>query len=186
MRTVVGIIAIVSCVACGKSDDDAQKDSSSASSTKSTAQATMAEPISLSAADIDGFVNGMKREIALVKDANHRALTATSPGERGNAIQSAFEENTIAGAVPASGLSLERYRLVRHTIAKILVTLDFQGKIDGPQSVDTTLADSAMKARLASDPYSVLDAASAAELKARLSTIVPVWVEYATLTAVNG
>jgi hypothetical protein len=185
MKHFVGIIAIMSCIACSKGDD-AKQESSPASSTETTTETSTAAPISLTAADFDGFVKGIKQEIALVKDANHRASTATSPGERGNAIQSAFEENTIAGAVPASGLSLERYRLVRHTLAKILVTLDFQGKIDGPQSVDTTLADSAMKARLASDPYSVLDAASAAELKARLSTIVPVWVEYATLTAVNG
>lgn len=185
MKGLIGAIAIVSILACSKTDNDAKQESSSASSTEATQASTIA-PLSLTAADFDGFEKGIKQEIALVKDANHRASTATSPGERGNAIQSAFEENTIAGAVAASGLSLERYRLVRHTLSKILVTLDFQGKIDGPQSVDTTLADSTMKARLASDPYSVLDAASAAELKARLSQIVPVWVEYATLTAVNG
>ena len=175
MKSFVGVIVILSCIACSKSDE-----------TKTESVSETPAPVSLTAADFDGFEKGMKHEIALVKDAHHRASTATSPQERGNAIQSAFEENTMAAAVPVSGLSLERYRLVRQTLSRILVTLDFQEKIDGPQSVDTTLADSAMKARLKSDPYSALDAASAAELKARLSRIAPVWIEYANVTAVNG
>lgn len=171
MKSFVGVIAILGCIACSKSDE---------------IKTETPAPMTLTAADFDGFEKGMKHEIALVEDAHHRASTATSPQERGNAIQSAFEENTMAAAVPVSGLSLERYRLVRQTLSRILVTLDFQEKIDGPQSVDTTLADSAMKARLKSDPYSALDAASAVALKARLSRIAPVWIEYAKLTAVNG
>jgi hypothetical protein len=43
-----------------------------------------------------------------------------------------------------------------------------------------------MKARLAADPYSVLDPAGAAALKSRLDRIVPLWVAYINLTAVGG
>ena len=43
-----------------------------------------------------------------------------------------------------------------------------------------------MKARLASDPYSALDSGSAELVKSKLSVIAPVWIQYATLTAVNG
>ena len=89
-------------------------------------------------------------------------------------------------AVEASGLPLERYRLVRQTLSRLLTTLDFQGKIDGPQSVDTTLATPDMKARLASDPYSALDSGSAELVKSKLSVIAPAWIQYVTLTAVNG
>lgn len=100
MKGLIGAIAIVSILACSKTDNDAKQ----TSSTEATSQTSSVAPLSLTAADFDGFEKGIKQEIALVKDANHRASTATSPGERGNAIQSAFEENTIAGAVAASGL----------------------------------------------------------------------------------
>jgi len=89
-------------------------------------------------------------------------------------------------AAPVTGLSVERYRLVRETLKDLLTTLDFQGKIEGPMSLDTTRADAAAKARLASDPYTALDATSAAALKERMARIAPVWAEYVNLTAVGG
>jgi len=168
----------------------------SASSADSAASAVPADngngmpapgaPVSLTAADVDGFVKGITKEAQLVREGQERASRATTPVERGNAIQSTFEENTMANAVEASGLPLERYRLVRQTLSRLLTTLDFQGRIDGPQSVDTAMADADMKARLASDPYSALDSGSAELVKSKLSVIAPVWVQYVTLTAVNG
>src|SRR5690242_1061319 len=143
-------------------------------------------PVSLTAADVDGFVKGIKKEAQLVREGQERARRATTPVERGNAIQSTFEENTMRNAIEASGLPLERYRLVRQTLSRILTTLDFQGKIDGPQSVDTAHADADMKARLASDPYSALDSGSAEIVKSKMSEIAPAWIDYVTLTAVNG
>ena len=143
-------------------------------------------PVTLTAADIDGFEKGIARETQLVREGQVRAGKAVTPVERGNAIQSTFEENTMAGAIGASGLSLERYRLVRQTLSRLLTTLDFQGKIDGPQSVDTAHADAEMKARLASDPYAALDPASAELVKSRLDGIAKAWIEYITLTAVSG
>jgi hypothetical protein len=121
-----------------------------------------------------------------VKEGQERARRAATAVERGNSIQSTFEENTMSKAVEASGLPLERYRLVRQTLSRLLTTLDFQGKIDGPQSVDTAHADAEMKARLASDPYVSLDPASAELLKGRLDKIVPLWIEYVNLTVVGG
>ena len=76
--------------------------------------------------------------------------------------------------------------MVRQTLSRLLTTLDFQGKIDGPQSVDTAMADSTMKARLASDPYSVLDPSSAELVKSKMTEITPVWIQYVNLTAKNG
>ena len=150
------------------------------------ADAPAAEPLALSAADIEGFEKGIARETELVKEANERSRTAATPEARGEAIQATFEENTMTAAAPATGLSAERYKLVRETLSTIMTTLDFQGKIDGPQSVDTARAGPALKARLSSDPYAALDPAGAEALKARLDRIVPVWVQYIRLTAVGG
>ena len=172
---------------CTSADTKTAVDSPAAETPTTEASTSAAtSTVSLTAADLDGFEKGIAREIELVKEGQLRASRATTAVERGNAIQSTFEENTMAKAVDASGLSLERYRIVRQTLSRLLTTLDFQGKIDGPQSVDTAHADAEMKARLASDPYSALDPASAELLKGRLDRIAPKWIEYITLTVVGG
>lgn len=136
----------------------------------------------ITAQDLDGFEKGLAEEIRLVKEGKERAARATTATERGNAIQSTFEENTSKAAVPISGLSFERYHTVRDVMSRLLTTLDLQDKIPGPQSVDTALADSAMKARLKSDAYHELDTASAQLVKSRLDKIAPMWIEYVKLT----
>jgi len=179
---------ILSVVACSTKESASSSDTSVSATPADNGNGLPAPgaPLSLTAADVDGFVKGITKEAELVHDGLERARVAATPVERGNAIQSTFEENTMTNAVEASGLPLERYRLVRQTLSRLLTTLDFQGKIDGPQSVDTAHADAEMKARLASDPYSALDSGSAEIVKSKLSTIVPAWIRYVTLTAVSG
>lgn len=160
-------------IACAKKESPAPSDSQPAA-------------ITLSAQDLDGFEKGLAEEIRLVKEGQLRAAKASTPTERGNAIQSTFEENTTKSAIPISGLSFERYHQVRDLMSRLLTTLDYQDKIPGPQSVDTARADSAMKARLHSDPYNEVDSASAALVKSRLDRIAPLWIEYVKLTVAGG
>ena len=181
MRRLIAILLLMA--ACSSGNADKAEDTPGSNDTAVPASPQAA---SLTAADIDGFEKGIAREIQLVKEGQERARRAQTPVERGNAIQSTFEENTMKGAVEASGLTLDRYRLVRQTLSQLLTTLDFQGRIDGPQSVDTTLADAEMRARLASDPYDALDAQSAQLVRDRMGRIVPLWVEYVNLTVVGG
>ena len=183
------LLALLYIAACSTKDSASSADTSTpaaAPADNGNGMPAPGSPVSLTAADVDGFVKGIKKEAALVREGQERSRRATTAVERGNAIQSTFEENTMKNAVEASGLPLERYRLVRQTLSRLLTTLDFQGKIDGPQSVDTAHADAEMKARLASDPYSALDSGSAEIVKSKMSEIAPAWVEYITLTAVNG
>jgi hypothetical protein len=181
------LLALALVVACSSGETRNGADSATTATTvEGTPATTAVSAVSLTPSDLDGFEKGITREIELVKEGQLRASRATTAVERGNAIQSTFEENTMAKAVDASGLPLERYRLVRQTLSRLLTTLDFQGKIDGPQSVDTAHADAEMKARLASDPYSALDPASAELVKSRLDRIVPRWIEYINLTVVGG
>lgn len=185
------LVAILTACSGGDKENAASADTASpdATETESANNGASAEsigPITLSAADFDGFEKGIARETQLVREATATAASAATPQERGAAIQAGFEQNTMAAAAPVTGLSAERYKLVRETLSRILTTLDFQGKIDGPQSLDTTRADAAAKERLRSDPYLELDSASAAELKSRMSRIVPLWIAYISLTALNG
>lgn len=187
-RPFAAAALLIVATACGGGDPELVTSDTAAqvaADPVNTAQ-NSAQPLTLSAADLDGFEKGIARETQLVREAADRASKATTPEARGEAIQAGFETNTIPAAAPATGLSRERYQIVRSTLSTILTTLDFQEKIDGPQSIDPATADAAMKARLAADPYSALDPASAEAFKARLGRIVPVWVEYVTLTAVGG
>ena len=188
-RVAAGLLLITTLAACGRGDSNASEDTSTAADSASedvvAAGTTENGPIALSAADFDGFEKGIARETQLVRAATERSANAATSQERGEAIQAGFEHNTIVAAAPVTGLSVERYKLVRETLSRLLTTLDFQGQIDGPQSVDTSRADEATKLRLAGDPYSALDSASAVELKSRMSRIVPLWIAYVNLTALN-
>jgi hypothetical protein len=135
--------------------------------------------------DLDALERGLRREIELVRDAQRRSASGT-PEERGRALQDAFDVNTIPRGAEAAGMPVERYRAIRESVGEVMTTLDFQGKIDGPQSVDTSHADAALRARLTRDPYATLPTASASALRARVDQLAPVWVEYVTLTAVGG
>jgi hypothetical protein len=136
--------------------------------------------------DLDGFERGLKKEVEAIKAAREQATTATDPQERGRALEAQFETATIPQGAERSGLGEPRYRDVRQAVIEVLRTLDFQGKIDGPLSMDMTRASEATKARLARDPYADLPPSSAEALRARLDRLVPVWIAYVNLTAVAG
>jgi hypothetical protein len=135
---------------------------------------------------LNAYERGLRREIEAVRAAQERSSNAKTPQERGEAIQGSFEHATIPQGAVAAGLPVEQYRAVRETIHTVLETLDFQGKIDGPLSMDLSRADEATKQRLARDPFTELSSASAATLRAQINRLVPVWVEYINLTAVAG
>jgi hypothetical protein len=137
-------------------------------------------------ADLDAYKRGFAREIELVREAQERARTATTPQARAEAAQAGWETATIPGGAEAAGMPLERYREIRETVHHVMQTLDFQGKIDGPMSMDTTNAPPEMRRRLTSDAYEGLPASSAAALRARMDGLVPLWSEYINLVAVAG
>ena len=137
-------------------------------------------------ADLDAFERGLAKETELVKAAKARESAATTPEERGLATQAQWKEQTAPEAAKSLGVSPERYAQTRETVNRVLETLDFQGKIDGPLELDTARAAPEMRQRLMADPFAELAPSSAAALRARLDRIVPVWVEYVRLTAVAG
>ena len=143
-------------------------------------------PFALTAADLAAYERGIAREAQLVLAARERGRTAKTPAERGAAAQGEWEDATIPGGAAAAGMPAARYRQVRAAVHRVLQTLDFQGKIDGPQEIDASAAPPEMKKRLAGDAFAELAPASAAALRARLDRVVRAYVEYMNLTAING
>jgi len=157
-----------------------------AATTPAPAPAAAVAPFAFTAADLAAYERGIAREAQLVLAARERGRTAKTPAERGAAAQGEWEDATIPGGAQAAGLPLARYRQVRETLHRVLSTLDFQGKIDGPQEMDVSAASPEMKRRLAGDPIAELAPASQAALKARMDAVVKAYVAYMTLVAVNG
>jgi hypothetical protein len=143
-------------------------------------------PVAFTAAELAAYERGIAREAALVQEARARGRAARTPAERSAAAQAEWDAATIPGGAQAAGLSVARYRQVRATLHRVLSTLDFQGKIDGPQEIDPSAASPEMKRRLAADPIAELAPASAAALRARMDGVARAYIAYMTLVAVNG
>ena len=142
--------------------------------------------VAFTEADLDRFERGLRKEIEAVKAAAEKAASAATAQERGEAIQAQWETATIPLGAEASSLSEPRYRQVRNGVNRVFTTLDFQGKIDGPLSIDLERADPETKARLSGDAFADLAAEAAMALRARMDRLVPLWSEYKKLVAVAG
>src|SRR5687767_6921518 len=143
-------------------------------------------PVAFTEADLDKFERGLRKEIDAVKAAQEKAASASTAQERGEAIQAQWETATIPLGAEASGLSEQRYRDVRDGVNRVFTTLDFQGKIDGPLSIDLERADPETKARVSGDAFAELPPTAAMALRARMDRLVPLWSEYKKLVAVAG
>jgi hypothetical protein len=168
-------------VACGSNNaSDESSRATEAGGQGDSQQVAFTEP------DLDKFERGLRKEIDAVKAAQEKVASAPTAQERGEAIQAQFETATIPLGAEASGLSEPRYRDVRDRVDRVFTTLDFQGKIDGPLSIDLERADAETKARVSGDAFAGLPPEAATALRARMDRLVPLWSEYKTLVAVAG
>ena len=185
-----GIALLMMTVACGSDAKTADQEAAGSSPASAAADAPAAGASSaaaeLTAADLDAYARGLARETELVRAAQERGRTATTPQARGEAQQAQWEDQTIPEGAKAAGMSADRYRAVRTTVHHTFQWLDFQGKIDGPMQLDTAHATPDMKQQLARDPFADLSPSSRAALQAMMDRLVPPWVEYVKLTAVAG
>ena len=184
---VAGLTVVLIGTACGDSspNDEASAASAPASDTRAAGDA-QSKQAAFSEADLDRVEQGLRREIEAVNAPRQKAAAASTAQERGAAMQAQWETATIPLGAEASGLSESRYREIREGVDRVFTTLDFQGKIDGPLSIDLERADPATKARVSGDAFADLPPAAAAALRARMDRLVPVWSEYKTLVAVAG
>ena len=179
---MVAVLTVaLSGVACGGNDPTEDASSATAPAGQDdSSQATFTE------ADLDKFELGLRKEIDAVKAAQEKAASASTAQERGEAIQAQWETATLPLGAEASGLSEPRYRDIRNVVDRVFTTLDFQGKIDGPLSIDLERADPETKARVSGDAFADLPSGTATALRARMDRLVPLWSAYKGLVAVAG
>ena len=191
MRVALLALVTTTAAACGSDSRSADQSAagsppSSASGTEPAATGATEQAAELTAGDLEAYAKGLARETELVRAAQERARTATTPQARGEAQQAQWEDQTIPEGAKAAGLDVERYRGVRATVHRTFQWLDFQGKIDGPMQLDTANAPADMKARLARDPFDELTPTSRSALQGMMDRLVPPWIDYVKLTAVAG
>lgn len=189
-------LALVSLISCGGSHSETTAaDSVAAAGSEVTSTVPVerestgsagTELATFTEADLDLYERGMAAEIQAVQAAQARLSSATTPAERSAAMQAQWDNQTIPAAANAAGIDESRYRSMRKAVHHVLETLDFQGKIEGPKSMDMARASEEMKARLASDPFTTLSPDAATALRARLDRLAKQWAEYVRLTAVAG
>ena len=178
---VAAVTLVLFGVACrgNNSDEEASRSSAPAGEGDST-------QVSFTEADLDQFERGLRREIDAVKAAQEKAASASTAQARSEAMQAQWETATIPLGAEASGLSEPRYRGVRDRVDRVFTTLDFQGKIDGPLSIDLERANPETKARVSGDAFADLPPEAATALRARMDRLVPLWSDYKKLVAVAG
>jgi hypothetical protein len=177
----VAALVVLSAIACGGSNS-----SEEASRVSEPAGQDASTPVTFTEADLDKFERGLRREIEAVKAAQEKAASASTAQERGEAIQAQWETATIPLGAEASGLTQARYRDVREAVDRVFTTLDFQGKIDGPLSIDLERADPQTKSRVSGDAFVDLPSEAATALRGRMDRLIPLWSEYKKLVAVAG
>jgi hypothetical protein len=185
------VVILVVTGACGPDASQSDQQASDSASDVAAASSASATPASRSTAtfttaDLDAYARGIAKEIELVRAAQEQARTATTPEARGAAAQAQWEDQTIPEGARSAGLEPERYRDIRKTVHHVFETLDFQGKVDGPMTLDTTRATPEMRQRLTLDPFEELEPSSRSALRERMDKLVPLFVQYVTLTAVAG
>ena len=183
--TITAAILMIAGAGCADTDNKRTETAGSVEE-RAAGPPSSTRALELTSDTLLAYERGLKKEIEAVRAAQQRSGTATTAQARGEAIQASFEEATIPQGAVAAGLPVEEYRALRDTVNGIFRTLDFQGKIDGPLSMDLSRADAATKERLGRDPLADLSSGSAAALRAQMDQLVPVWIEYVTLTAVAG
>src|SRR5688500_20222620 len=92
--TIKGLLLVAILTACGGGDkenaasaDTASPDAAETESANTEGRAANNGPITLSAADFDGFVKGIARDTERVRDDTTGAARGATPQERGAAIK---------------------------------------------------------------------------------------------------
>ena len=142
--------------------------------TKGTAGAK--EAFELTPALLQAYAKGLRKEVEIIQRpgrGTHYGVAISKYGEEGPEV------------VAASGLTLDDYRAVRDLVDPVFTTLNFQGKIGPPRSINLERAPE-WKERLAGDPFDQLSPASAKALREHMDILVPPWSEIVRMTAQNG
>ncbi|MGY0612178.1 MULTISPECIES: hypothetical protein [unclassified Luteimonas] len=137
------------------------------------------QPLVLTDAVLERYARGLVKEAEIIRRpgrGTHYGVTVTgsvSGGESGEVLE-------------AAGMTARQYLEVRTLVDPVFTTLNFQGKIGPPRSIDLDAASPEFRQRMASDPLDQLPPESADVLRRNMDRLVPLWSDIVGLTAQHG
>jgi hypothetical protein len=191
------VLALLALAACGKANDEA---ATAADATDAPAEAAAAAPTqapttpadaALTVADLDVYVRGMQRELALLEDASAKVRAARAKDDtaaQSAAMMEMLGIDTNGEGATAAGIDQARYEAIKNSIDTVLGAAEMQKNLAGiggdlsALSPEQRAAAEANRAEMQSqvgDPYASLVPEVAQALKSRqaeLSALHARWI----------
>ncbi|MGY0559260.1 hypothetical protein ACW7G2_00845 [Luteimonas sp. A277] len=144
-----------------------------------TSTADDAQPAALTDANLEAYARALAKQAEIIRRpgrGTHYGVTVSiydSEGESGDVLE-------------AAGMTVEEFHAVDRLVEPVFTTLNFQGEIGPPRSINLEEASPEWKERLAGDPFTSLPPESAAALRRHMDTLVPLWSDIVGMTAQHG
>lgn len=141
---------------------------------RSDAQAT-----ALTDANLEAYARALEKQAEIIR----RPGRGTHYGVK---ISAYGEDSESREVLEAAGMTAREYNAVDRLVDPVFTTLNFQGEIGPPRSINLDEASPEWRERLERDPFDDLPPESAAALRRHMDTLVPLWSDVVGLTAQHG
>lgn len=138
-----------------------------------------ARPTTLDDANLARYARALRKQAEIIRRpgrGTHYGVTVSKYDDVNGESSEVLE---------AAGMTVEEYRAVDQLVDPVLTTLNFQGRIGPPRSMDLDAAPE-WRARLEGDAFATLPPESAEALRRNLDTLAPLWSDIVGLTAQHG
>ncbi len=174
-----GILVAALAAGCGGPAEDAERAAMAGQRQAADGEAGAdAQPVTLTDENLDAYARALAKEAEIIRRPGRGAHYGVSI--------SAYGSDGESGEVlEAAGMTVAEYLAVQDLVVPVFTTLNFQGKIGPPRTMDLDAAPP-WKERLESDPFDTLSPESAAALRRNMDKLVPPWSDIVALTAQHG
>ena len=133
----------------------------------------------LTDANLEAYARALQKQAEIIR----RPGRGTHYGVR---ISAYGEDDESREVLEAAGMTASEYNAVDQLVEPVFTTLNFQGEIGPPRSINLDEASPEWRERLERDPFDDLAPESAAALRRHMDTLVPLWSDVVGLTAQHG
>lgn len=176
-QSLVAMLLVAAAAGCRGPAPDAGPAAASPTGATATAAAESGH-VTLDDENLAAYARALARQVEIIR----------RPG-RGTHYGVAISAHDLDGetgeVMEAAGMTVAEYKAVDGLVDPVFTTLNFQGVIGPPRSIDVD-ASPEWRERLEGDPFASLSPESAAALRRHMDTLVPLWSEIVGLTAQHG
>jgi len=181
--TKVGPLALLafvmsSCTAGNEPETPAPTGDTPPTAAAATGSESETQAVTLTDANLQAYARALRAQAEVIRRpgrGTHYGVTMSRHGLNGEAGE----------VLEAAGMTIDEYRQVHDLVDPVFTTLNFQGEIGPPRSINLEMAPE-WKEKLEGDPFATLTPESAAALRKNLDDVAEAWGEVVGLTAQHG